>query len=70
MSDQPSQYERMKALGASDAVIAAFDIMLDDGVPMERAATFAVEAERQGKDPEAFARHFVNLRKVAREFRP
>jgi hypothetical protein len=50
----------------SAAVSAAMDILLDDRVPEERAAALAVAAERSGRDPEAFARHFVELRQAWR----
>jgi hypothetical protein len=56
----------IEMVAASPAVSAAYDIMTDDGVPPERAAEFAVGAERDGKDPEAWARHFVKLRKSLR----
>lgn len=61
-----SPYEQMKALGASDAVIAAYDILSDDGMGAAKAAEMAVNAERSGKDPEAFARHLVKLRRALR----
>lgn len=64
MSQSP--YEQMKALGASDAVIAAYDILADDGMSPEQAATMVVTAERSGRDPVAFARHTVKLRKALR----
>lgn len=65
MSEQ-SPYEQMKATGASDAVIAALDILVDDGMPAQKAADMAVAAERSGRDPEAFARHVIKLRKAMR----
>jgi hypothetical protein len=65
MTEQ-SPYEQMRALGASDGVIAAYDILADDGMTPQQAAEMAVSAERQGKDPVAFARHLVKLRKALR----
>lgn len=62
-----SPYEQLKALGVSDAVSAAYDILTDDGMPPERAAQLSVAAERDGQDPEAAARHIVKLRKALRE---
>jgi hypothetical protein len=62
-----SYYEQVKALGVPDDVVAAVDIMVDDGVPVQTAATFAVAAHRRDGNAEAWARHFVKLRKAARE---
>jgi len=50
----------------SGPVSEAYDIMVADRVPSETAAEMAVAAERDGRDPVAFAEHFV---KVRREFR-
>lgn len=44
----------------------AMDIMLADSVPMDTAAKLAVAAGKTGRDPVAFAQHFVQVR---REFR-
>jgi hypothetical protein len=63
---EPTPLDRLRATGASDAVIAAVDILVDDGCPAGRAAQMAVAAERDGKDPEAFARHFLKLRGALR----
>lgn len=51
----------------SASVSRAYDIMAADGVPAQRAADMAVAAERSGKDPVAFAEHFVKLRKSLRQ---
>ena len=59
-------YEQLKELGIPMSVDAAFDILCDDGMDMEKAADMSVAAWRSGKDPEAFARHLVKLRKAAR----
>jgi hypothetical protein len=66
MSESPSPYAQMRALGVSDAVIAAYDILADDGMPPEKCAQMAVTAERSGKDPVSFARHVVKLRRAVR----
>lgn len=62
--------DHVRLMGISAAVSAAYDIMTDDGFPPEEAGRFALAAERQGRDPEAFARHFVKLRKAARSASP
>ena len=53
-------------LAFSEAVSRAYDIMTADQVPAQRAADMAVAAERGGKDPVAFAEHFVKLRESLR----
>lgn len=47
----------------SEAVSRAYDLMAADGVPAEKAASMAAAAERSGRDPVAFAEHFVRVRK-------
>lgn len=47
----------------------AMDILTADGVPIDRAASYALAAETAGKDPVAWAAHFVQLRKAARRSR-
>ena len=47
----------------------AYDIMVADGVPPQGAADMAAAAERAGKDPVAWARHFVKLRGSLRTYR-
>lgn len=44
----------------------AYDLMTADLVPPQEAADMAMAAHRAGKDPVAFARHFVRLRETAR----
>jgi hypothetical protein len=56
-----SYYEQMKALGASDAMIAGVDILGDAGLLNEQRLTTLVAVERQGMDPEAAARKLVKL---------
>lgn len=63
---EPSYHERALATGAPPAVIAALDILVDDGLSPEKAAEVAFAAHRAGKDAEAFARHFVKLRRAIR----
>lgn len=48
------------------AVEEAYDLMTADQVPPQQAADMAVAAHRAGKDPVAFARHFIELRKAVR----
>ena len=57
---------QVQCVQASAAVSRAYDLMAADGVPAQTAADMATAAERGGKDPEAFARHFVKLRQAAR----
>lgn len=47
----------------SEPVSRAYDIMIANGVPPQTAADLAAAAERGGKDPVAFAEHFVKLRR-------
>lgn len=63
---RPSPEEELRAMGVSASVSAAYDLLTDDGVPPEQAATMAVGAERSGRDAETFARHYLKLRKAAR----
>lgn len=50
----------------SDAVSRAYDILAADGVPPQQAADMAVAAERDGRDPVAWAEHFAELRRSIR----
>lgn len=61
-----SYHEQARALGVTDDVIAALDLLVDDGVPAERAAGLAVAAHRSGRDAEEWARHLIKLRKALR----
>lgn len=61
-----SEHEELLALGVSPAVSAGYDLLADDGMDPETAATMMVAAERSGRDAEAFARHLLKLRKAAR----
>jgi hypothetical protein len=58
--------DEVRCVQASAAVSRAYDLMAADGVPAQTAADMATAAERSGKDPVAFARHFVKLRHAAR----
>jgi hypothetical protein len=53
-------------LDFSDAVSAAYDIMAADNVPADTCAKMALAAEESGRDPVAFAEHFVKVRKSFR----
>lgn len=44
----------------------AYDIMVADNVPAQRAADMAVAAAKSGRDPVEWARHFVGVRKALR----
>lgn len=57
-------------LAFSDAVSRAHDIMTADRVPAQQAADMALAAERAGKDPVAFAEHFVRQRRELRKAGP
>jgi len=52
-------------MGVSPQVSAAYDILADSGIPPDEAAILAIGAERNEMDPEAFARHFIELRRSA-----
>ena len=58
MSEQPEPPE--------PPVSEAMDIMTAAGLPVDRAASYALAAEMDGKDPVAWAKHFVKLRKAAK----
>jgi hypothetical protein len=47
-------------------VAAALDLLVDDGMPVERAAELVVAAHKDGRDAEAFARHVLKLRRALR----
>lgn len=58
--------ETVTHMGVSPAASAAYDILTDDGYPAEKAWEMVLAAEKGGQQPEAFARHFVKLRKAVR----
>ena len=45
----------------------AMDIMMADGYPASSAAELCVAAANSGRDPVAFARHFVSVRQAVRK---
>jgi hypothetical protein len=51
----------------SHAVNAGVDILDDDGMSIEKTLPLLVAAEADGRDPEAFARHLLKLRRALRE---
>lgn len=53
---------QVQCVQASAAVSLAYDLMVADGVPAQTAADMATTAERGGRNPVAFARHFIKLR--------
>ena len=56
----------IQCVEAPPGVEEAYDLMVADGVPPQRAADMACAASRAGKDPVEFARHFVKLRQKVR----
>jgi hypothetical protein len=53
-------------LEAPPGVEEAYDLMVADRVPAQRAADMAMAAHRSGRDPVTWARHFVDLRQAVR----
>jgi len=45
----------------------AYDIMVADRVPPQTAADMAVAAAKNGRDPVAWAKHFVEVRQQIRD---
>ena len=56
----------IRCVEAPPGVEEAYDLMTADGVPAQEAADMALAASRSGRDPVAFAAHFVRMRGVAR----
>lgn len=56
----------IQCVEAPPGVKEAYDLMVADGVPARTAGDMAIAAARSGKDPVAFAEHFVKLRKSLR----
>lgn len=54
-------------LTASPQLDAAYDILHDDGMSEDQIVKLLTGCERSGRDPEAFARHLVGLRRGMRE---
>lgn len=57
-------------LEAPPGVEEAYDLMVADHVPAQEAAEMAVATARSGRDPVAWARHFVRVRQEFREPAP
>jgi len=51
---------------APPGVEEAYDIMVAGRVPAQQAADMAVAASKSGRDPVAWARHFVEVRQAIR----
>jgi hypothetical protein len=51
---------------AAPGVEEAYDLLVSRGVPAQRAADMATAAARAGRDPVVTARHFLQLRDLAR----
>lgn len=54
-------------LTPAPGVEEAYDLMVADRVPSQQAADMAVAAAKDGRDPVAWARHFVELRQSLRK---
>lgn len=65
--EELSTYSYGIHLGYSPGELAAIDLLTDDNYPMEDAIKLVRAAARSGKDPEAWARHFLELRKVVKQ---
>jgi hypothetical protein len=59
--------DHVAVVEAAPGVEEAYDIMVADNVPAQHAANMAVAAAKDGRDPAAWARHFVELRQAVRE---
>lgn len=59
-----SYYERALATGAPPDVIAGLDLLVDDGMDLDKAVDLLAAAHRGGHDAEHFARHLLTLRKA------
>ena len=49
---------------ADSLTSAAYDILHDDGMAPDKIADLLIGCRRSGRDPEAFARHLVELRRA------
>jgi hypothetical protein len=56
----------IQCVDAAPGVEEAYDLMVADGVPAQTAAGMAVAAARDGRDPVAWAAHFIELRAAVR----
>jgi hypothetical protein len=53
-------------MGVPPDVVAGLDLLVDDGMPVDKAAALVGAEHRDGRDAEAFARHLLRLRRAAR----
>lgn len=64
------EQDHLDVMGITPAQSAAYDLLTDDGMPAEKAASIVLGMQRYhekgGKDPEAQARHIIKLRKALR----
>jgi hypothetical protein len=58
--------EVLRHMGISPQLSAAYDICEDAGFDMEQATPLLAAAEKDGQNPEEFARHICKLRRAAR----
>ncbi len=56
----------VRCVEAPPGVEEAYDLMVADRVPAQQAADMAMAASRSGRDPVAWARHFIELRQAVR----
>ncbi len=64
-----SHEQHLRLMGVSPALSAAIDLLTDDNYPMEEAVKLCKAVEDDGKDPEAWARHFLKLRRTLRNIK-
>lgn len=57
----------LRAMGVSPGLSAAYDVLDDAGFLREDRLILCALAEKQGRCPEAFARHLVTLCKAVQE---
>jgi hypothetical protein len=64
-----SHEQHLRLMGVSPSLSAAVDLLVDDNYPMEEAVKLCKAAEDGGQDPEAWARHFLKLRRTLRNIK-
>ena len=57
----------IRCVEAAPGIEDAYDLMIADNVPAQEAADMAVAAAADGRDPVAWAQHFVKLRQAMRK---
>jgi len=57
----------IQCVEAAPGVEEAYDLMVADRVPAQTAADMATAAARDGRDPVAWAEHFIKLRQSLRK---